>query len=40
MHSAPNNPQSAIDMLAMLFDNAYDALSFVAPSHREPSERE
>jgi hypothetical protein len=27
-------------MLAMLFDNAYDAQSFVAPSHREPSERE
>jgi hypothetical protein len=24
----------------MLFDNAYDAQSFIAPSHHEPSERE
>jgi phage terminase large subunit len=28
------------DMLAMLFDNAYDAVSFMAPTHHEPSDRE
>src|SRR4051794_14827476 len=27
-------------MLAMLFDNAYDAQSFIASPHREPSDRE
>ena len=28
------------DMLAMLFDNAWDAIAYTAPKYREPTARE